>query len=69
LPADVECLHNNDTIVNCSSPLVVTAKDFNSSANNFTVMFTDVCGDVQYANYSYTPFGVNKISVAKSLQP
>jgi len=64
LSSDVQCQHNDEVIVNCSSPQAVVAKAFNgSSANNFTVIFTDVCGATVYARYSYSASGVTKISV------
>lgn len=61
---DVTCYHDADRITDCESPVIVAAKPFTADANfhTFSVMFSDVCGGVKMANYSYTAAGVTKLT-------
>lgn len=54
------CYHGDTLIADCESPVTVQAKDVSAAGAKvtFTVKFTDVCGEVKEADYSYTQAGV-----------
>ena len=54
------CTHDGITVPNCKSPLTLQANAITSAdtKHSFTVTFSDVCGRVKTANFSYTQKGV-----------
>jgi hypothetical protein len=54
------CTHDAAPVPNCKSPLTIQANTITSAdtKHNFTVTFTDVCGRVKTAHFSYTQKGI-----------
>lgn len=62
------CYHGSTLIADCESPVTVQAKDVSAADAKiaFTVEFTDVCGEVKKAEYSYTQAGVTADTKART---
>jgi hypothetical protein len=57
------CFHDGKLLTKCNSPLTVAAKSFNGSQNHtLDVVFTDVCGNRNFANFTYGVAGVVGLS-------
>jgi hypothetical protein len=54
------CTHDGVPVPTCKSPLTLKANAIatEDTKHNFTVTFTDVCGRVKTASFSYTQKGV-----------
>lgn len=64
------CYHDDvEVSTPCASPMIVAAKAFsaNTTKHNFSVVMTDVCGNVKMANFTYTSDGAKAISEVSSL--
>lgn len=60
IKAAQNCYHGDTLIADCVSPLTVPALDVSAAGAKatFIVEFTDVCGSMKKAQYSYTSAGV-----------
>jgi hypothetical protein len=57
------CFHDGELLTKCNSPLTIAAKSFNGSQNHtLDVVFTDVCGNRNSANFTYGAAGVVGLS-------
>jgi hypothetical protein len=57
------CFHDGELLAKCSSPLTVAAKGFNGTQNHtLDVVFVDVCGNKNAANFTYSTAGVVGLS-------
>jgi hypothetical protein len=57
------CFHDGELLTKCISPLTIAAKASNGSRNHtLDVVITDVCGNRNYANYTYGAVGVVGLS-------
>jgi len=67
-----KCYHDGVEVkTKCASPMVVAAKAFtaNATSHNFSVVFTDVCGNTKFANFTYTADGAKAVSEVDYVDP
>lgn len=67
-----KCYHDGVEVkAACASPMAIAAMAFtaNVTSHNFSVVFTDVCGNTKLANFTYSADGAKAISEVDFVDP